>query len=333
MVCGCLLAGRPKSKKSWLALAVSVAVASDGKALGHYDVSPGRVLYLDLESNQRRMQSRLRSMMPTTEWPSRLEIATKWPRGDEGITLLRRWLTEHHDARLVVIDILARIRPPKDPKGDPYEQDYTFLQQINAMAEEHNVTIIVVHHTRKARAEHVFDEISGTNGLMGAVSTAWMLTVNPDEPGEQMLALQGRDVMVDDPLAVKWDSYLCQHMFVATGAEASSSSARRAILKVMTEDTEYAVRDLAASVKSSVKAVDNHLRRLIDDGLITRTGRGRYARIPQVTKQPAEAVWEVDAVQYGDGSIEWRIWRDGKYVGAAPTEEEAQERAIALARQ
>jgi len=270
--------------------------------------------------------------MPTNDWPSRLEIVTAWPRGDEGIALLRRWLEDHPDARLVVIDILARIRPPKDPKGDPYEQDYSFLQQINAMAEAHNVTIIVVHHTRKARAEHVFDEISGTNGLMGAVSTAWMLTVNPDEPGEQMLAVQGRDVMVDDPLAVKWDSYLCQHIFVATGAEASSSSARRAILRLLSEDTDMAVRDIAAAAKTSLKAVDNHLRRLIDDGLITRTGRGRYARIPQQTKTAPEPVWEVDAVQDTEDSILWRVWKDGVYVASAPTEEEAKARLFMLAR-
>jgi hypothetical protein len=277
----CLLAGRPKSKKSWLALAVGVAVACNGKVLGHYDVTPGRVLYLDLESNQRRMQSRLRSMLPNGGWPERLEITTQWPRGDEGMVLLRQWLAHHPDARLVVVDILARFRPPKDPKGDPYEQDYTFLQQVNALAEEHNVTIMVIHHTRKARAEHVFDEISGTNGLMGAVATAWMLTVNPDEATEQILAFQGRDVMVDDPLAVKWDAYLCQHVFVATGKEASSSGQRRAVLQIMEDDRDYAVRDIAAELKTSVKNVDNLLRRLIDDGLVTRTGRGMYARIPR----------------------------------------------------
>lgn len=296
----CLLAGRPKSKKSWLALAVSVAVACNGKVLGHYDVTPGRVLYLDLESNQRRMQSRLRAILPNGSWPDRLEIATQWPRGEEGLTLLRCWLEDHPDARLVVIDILARIRPPKDPKGDPYEQDYGFLQQVNALAEEHNVTIIVIHHTRKARAEHVFDEISGTNGLMGAVATAWMLTVNPDEAGEQMLAIQGRDVMVDDPLAVKWDGYLCQHIFVATGPEASSSIARRGVLNVMADDQEYAVKDIAAAVKSSVKAVDNLLRRLIDDGLVTRTGRGRYARIPQHQAKVPNPVENVEMMESVD---------------------------------
>jgi hypothetical protein len=292
----CLLAGRPKSKKSWLALQVAVAVATNGKVLGHYDVTPGRVLYLDLESNQRRMQSRLRSMIHTDEWPDRLEITTNWPRGQEGLELLARWLDEHRDARLVVIDILARIRPPKDPKGDPYEQDYGFLQQINALAESHNVTIIVIHHTRKARAEHVFDEISGTNGLMGAVATAWMLTVNPDEPGEQMLALQGRDVMVDDPLAVKWDSYLCAHLFVATGPEASSTTERRAILKLMAYEQDYPIKELAAGVRKDVKAVDNLLRRLIDDGLVTRTGRGRYARIPQHEAKPQKPVESVGFV-------------------------------------
>jgi Mn-dependent DtxR family transcriptional regulator len=50
---------------------------------------------------------------------------------------------------------------------------------------------------------------------------------------------------------------------------------------MMEDDRDYAVRDIAAELKTSVKNVDNLLRRLIDDGLVTRTGRGMYARIPR----------------------------------------------------
>ena len=40
-----LLAGKPKSKKSWKALAVAAAVAMGGKVLGYYDTLQGEVLY------------------------------------------------------------------------------------------------------------------------------------------------------------------------------------------------------------------------------------------------------------------------------------------------
>lgn len=300
----CMLAGKPKSKKSWLALGIAVAVSSGGKAFNYYDVSAGRVLYLDLESNQRRMKSRLQGIISEREaWPTNFDIATDWKRGSEGIALLDGYCEAHPDTRLIVIDIWARFRPSRDPKADAYEQDYNALQELNAWAESRNVTVIVIHHTRKAKSEDVFEEISGTTGIVGAVATALILTRSPDMPDEQLLHMTGRDLIIDEPIALKWDNYTCQHIFVATGAEASSSAERRKILSVMADDQEYHLKDLAAAVGKSMKALDNHLRRLMDDRLIQRTGRGRYAKIPQLSTESHDRVDNVelvDSVDYMD---------------------------------
>lgn len=300
----CMLAGKPKSKKSWLALGIAVGVASGGKAFNYYDVTQGRVLYLDLESNQRRMKSRLQGIISDREaWPANFDIATDWKRGAEGIALLDGYCEAHKDTRLIVIDIWARFRPSRDPKADAYEQDYNALQELNAWAESRNVTVIVIHHTRKAKSEDVFEEISGTTGIVGAVATALILTRSPDMPDEQLLHMTGRDLIIDEPIALKWDNYTCQHIFVATGAEASSSAERRRILAVMEDDQEYHLKDLAAAVGKSMKALDNHLRRLMDDRLIQRTGRGRYAKIPQQSTELQNDVGNVelvDSVEYMD---------------------------------
>lgn len=276
----CILAGKPKTKKSWLALAIAIATAYGGKAFGYYDVTAGRVLYLDLESNQRRMQGRLRAVIgERTAWPENFDIATEWKRGDEGIAYLDAYCSAHPDTRLIVIDIWAKFRAPRDPKADPYEQDYTALQALNAWAEQRRVTVIVIHHTRKAKADDVFEEISGTTAIIGAVATAMVLARSPDVPDEQILHFRGRDLIEDDPIALKWDNYTCQHIYVATGAEASSSAERRHILEVMDETEEYPIKEIARLVSKSVKAVDNQLRRLIDDELVVRTGRGKYAKV------------------------------------------------------
>jgi hypothetical protein len=276
----CILAGKPKTKKSWLALAIAVAVAYGGKAFGYYDVVFGRVLYLDLESNQRRMQSRLRAIIgEQAAWPDNFDIATEWKRGDEGVAALDAYCEAHPDTRLIVIDIWAKFRARRDPKADAYEQDYDALQALNAWAERRRVTVIIIHHTRKAKADNIFEEISGTMAITGAVATAMVLARSPDVPDEQILHFEGRDQVEDDPIALKWDAYTCQHIYVATGAEASSSAERRRILEVMEDEEEYQLKDLARLVGKSVKAVDNQLRRLLDDTLITRTGRGRYAKV------------------------------------------------------
>lgn len=276
-----LLAGKPKSKKSWKALAVAAAVAMGGKVLGYYDVTPGTVLYLDLESTQRRMKSRLGAMLGSVRWPKNLHFFTKWERGELGIAMLDAWMEAHPDTKLVVIDILQNFRPPRDPKGNPYDQDYEAVKMINEFAERHRIAVLIIHHTRKAKADDVFDEISGTTGLSGGVASMWVLGRSPDNSGESILAIRGRDISDDDPLALLWNNTTCQFERIATGVEISSSAERRAILDAMAYDLEYQLKEIAAAIGKSVSATSNLLRRLLDDNLVQRLGNGRYARIPQ----------------------------------------------------
>jgi hypothetical protein len=49
-----ILAGRPKTGKSWLALGWAISVSTGGISLGSERVMQGDVLYLALEDNQRR---------------------------------------------------------------------------------------------------------------------------------------------------------------------------------------------------------------------------------------------------------------------------------------
>ena len=58
-----LLAGKPKLGKSWLALSVALSIAAGGVALGTQPVAKGDVLYLALEDNARRLQSRARRLL------------------------------------------------------------------------------------------------------------------------------------------------------------------------------------------------------------------------------------------------------------------------------
>src|SRR5258707_4130524 len=83
-----ILGGRPKLGKSWLALDWVVAVASGGLSLG-VKCEQGDSLYLALEDNQRRLQDRLKVVLPkmTTMRPdlSRLSLLTESPIIGEGL--------------------------------------------------------------------------------------------------------------------------------------------------------------------------------------------------------------------------------------------------------
>src|SRR5262249_10499119 len=105
-----LFAGPPKVGKSWAALGVAVAVASGGIAFSSIRVDEGAVLYLALEATPRRLAERLRKVVGVESPPQRLSFVTDLPPlADGGIEQIGGWLAVHPDARLVVIDVFARV--------------------------------------------------------------------------------------------------------------------------------------------------------------------------------------------------------------------------------
>src|SRR5829696_6178420 len=198
-----LLAGKPKLGKSWLALGICVAVASGGVALGTRQVEWGEVLYLALEDNRRRLQKRLGKMLREPA-PEGLEMATAWPKLDEGgVEALKSWLGEHPEARLVAVDTLAKTRP-RTRGQNVYQEDYAALEELLPLAAEHGVAIVVVHHTRKMAAADPLDEISGSTGLTGGVDGALVLKRDRGR-ADAYLHVTGRDIEEEQELALRWD--------------------------------------------------------------------------------------------------------------------------------
>ena len=111
-----LLAGKPKIGKSWLMLHVGIAVACGSFTLDDIHCVKGDVLYAALEDNERRLQRRLRKLLNGQPAPKRLRIlsAGEMPRLSEGGTaLIRAWIEQAPEPKLVVIDVLAKVRDPR----------------------------------------------------------------------------------------------------------------------------------------------------------------------------------------------------------------------------
>lgn len=203
-----LLSGSPKVGKSWMALGMCIGVATGGAFLEQSCVR-GRVLYLALEDNPRRIQSRLQMCMGGEEFPASLDFDCSWDRFPVGLKALDRLLGQtRYD--LVVIDTLEMVRPPR--RANPYEDDYRAIASIREIAYKHRTSIVVVHHNRKANTNAAGEEVdpiervSGTMGLTGAVDAIHVLSrIRGASMGE--LFITGKDVE-EQSMVVKLDTYL-----------------------------------------------------------------------------------------------------------------------------
>lgn len=236
---GCtLLAGAPKLGKSWLMLEVGLAVASGGACLGNQNCDQGDVLYLALEDNERRLQSRIDKIMGilAKDWPASFQYATEWRRANEGgVDDIRDWIVAADNPRLVVVDVLAMFKPTRGDRESLYEADYNSIKSLQALAGEYGVAIVIVHHTRKSGSDtDPFEKISGTLGLTGAADSA--LVLSRDGHGVTLYA-RGRDIQ-EVEAAVTFNRDTCRWRIDGNAADVRRTDERTIILDTLREATE-----------------------------------------------------------------------------------------------
>lgn len=276
-----LLAGKPKLGKSWLCMEFGLAVADGGICLGDVQCEGGDVLYLALEDNRRRLQSRIRKLWQLEAQvhapvPERLHLATEWPRTNEGgIAAIRDWINAHPQARLVIVDVLAMFKSTAKAKDQTlYEGDYLAIKELQSLAMDTGVAIVVVHHTRKSGAEvDPFEKVSGTLGLSGAADTTIIL--DRDSNGCTLYG-RGRDIE-EIETAVQFDKLTCRWRALGKASEVRRTDERAEILSVLIEATEpMSPRELAVATGMPRNNTDQLLFKMAKAGEVLKSGRGQY---------------------------------------------------------
>lgn len=223
-----LLAGAPKLGKSWLALNVGLSIASGAKALGKIPVAPGDVLYCALEDTPRRLKSRLTKILSDEPATADLALMTMLPQMPLAVELIAGWLDEHRAARLVVVDVLGKIRPASGASADRYESDYQVIGALKQLADNYRVAVMAVTHTRKMADGDVFNTVSGSTGLTGAADTTIVLRRARGEDGAA-LHVTGRDVQ-ESEYAVTFNPDL--GVWTLDGEALAEAAARAAEIRV-----------------------------------------------------------------------------------------------------
>ena len=308
-----LLAGPPKVGKSWMALGLGLDIAAGRPAFGRIDVDPGPVLYLALEDTPRRLKTRMGKLLDGRPAPAGLTLATACPPlpqgGDDAIA---SWLDRNPDARMVVLDVFAKMRGTAPPGLSAYDADYAAVGRAKRVADEYGVALVLVHHVRKAGADDFLAEVSGTNGLAGAADATLVLKRARGD-ADAVLHITGRDVeeaeyaLTFQPATGAWD------LLDGPATEHAMHDTRAAILRHLREHPGTGPKAIATATGLAYEAVKKTCQRMSADGQLSADPAGRYSvgawslagteDVPAVPTVPAPILsWEDTTNHEGQGS-------------------------------
>ena len=296
-----LLVAPPKGGKSWLALSMALAAASGGRALG-VEVPKRPVLYLALEDGHRRLQDRCRRLLVSDHIPPDFKYLTTVEPG-RIVDTIGAWLRwKSGDPPLVILDTLGKVLPPTQLGESSYQRDYRVGSALKRIADSRpGMTLLVVHHDRKANADDFVDSVSGTHGLAGSADTIIVLARDRHETAG-LLKVTGRDVPegeyavrfkdgavweLDGPdLAAAREK--AQKVRATTRASAGASDRLLDVVLYAYEHPEGVRRgEVAEALDLDPKQATVYLSRAVAAGRLRRAGRGLYTPVISVTSLPS----------------------------------------------
>jgi hypothetical protein len=291
-----LLIGGPKVGKSWMSLDLALAVASGGVAFGCIEVGPPRsVLLLALEDSDRRIKERTRTLEPWARIPKLFTYLTRVKPGYAKATI-QAWLRTLDPfglPPLVILDTYGKAMPAQDRVASQYAHDYAVAGGLKEACDEHpGMSLVVLHHDRKASADDFVDAVSGTNGIAGAADTILVIARPRNEP-DGLLKVTGRDV-TEAEYAVSFKD--CQWRLVGDSlVEAVAAAEAIHMTQNLGDQSAQIVRhvnahpegvraaDVAAALNiEDAKKVGTYLARLAESGRIRKADRGLYTPVESV---------------------------------------------------
>lgn len=214
-----LLAAAPKSGKSWFVLLLGLKIAAGEMFLQRRTNQVG-VLYLSFEDTPKRIQGRINQLLSNTPAPSWFYISTERITLEDGLLgLIEEHIKQHPETKLIIIDTFQKIRGQIQHGERWYDHDYREAGTVKEFMDKKGLSVLFVHHTSKTKdKEDPFNEISGTNGISGAMDTMLVMKKKLGQPKQATLYLTGRDVAQDE-LVIHQDEKTCQWEFMGDADE------------------------------------------------------------------------------------------------------------------
>jgi RecA-family ATPase len=275
-----ILGGKPKTGKSMFSLNTGIDIASGNKVLGHICVEQGIVLYFALEDPFRRLQDRLGMMLQGTNAPEGLILYNNLQCDDSlRFVILEKEIKKFSNVRLVVIDTLAMFNADRKSSGQyNYEDDYKKIVKFKEIADNNNISILLVHHLRKMGSDDVMDTFLGTQGLTGAAD-GLLAMVKGEGQSDCNLIVKGRDIE-EATYALKFNPESFRWNMIGTAQETKSTPLKQKLYDALKQSQHpLSPKFIAERTGLTEQYVKNTLPKLMTEGGIMKADRGQYIHI------------------------------------------------------
>lgn len=280
------LSGKPKVGKSWLALQLALSVLTGGKMFER-DVEKGRILYLALEDNERRLQDRMK-MQGWPVNPGGVEFML-YPAFREQIGHLnsgggKRLLksVEGKGISLLIVDTFSRAIRGDQLNVAEMTEAIGLLQQY-AMSK--GIGLLFLDHMPKNIGDLIdpIQTVYGSVGKSAVLDTVWGLYKERGKIGAK-LAITGREVK-DETLKLTFDTRFCYWHCEGDAYAFEMTEHRKAILAALEDLGRCQAANIADATGQNINHVRERLADLASAGIVNRIQKGQKVFF-ELTKTP-----------------------------------------------
>jgi hypothetical protein len=241
------------------------------------------------------MQERCRTILDDRFIPQNFHYVTDctYP-----LMTIRAWL-ERNDGAVIVLDTLGKVMEDGRPGDNSYQRDYKMAGGFKSIcADFPGVSILAVHHDRKAASDDFVQSVSGTNGIAGAADTIMILN-RARNSDDGLLKVTGRDVLEAEYALRRNGPSWTLHGGNLESARNAATTVRNSITVAglgerMQETLDFVnlhpegVSPKQADAALGVSDSRTYLPRLEERGLVENPRRGLYVPVASVATLQAE---------------------------------------------
>jgi hypothetical protein len=251
-----ILAGSPKIGKSWLALDLCRAVAT-GTKLWDFPAAEGDVLYFALEDRYSRIQDRLKRISEEHTNLSRFHTAISSAGLNDGLLgQIHDFMALYPQTNLIIIDTFEHIRNSANGERTLYSCDYRDMNLLREITDKYNLTLLLVHHTRKQSDADPLNMVSGSTGLTGATDGLLVLEKKRRAENDARLTIANRDTE-GFCFDLKFNTDTCRWDFIGNHIEESDDNSDDMLALLVDDFVEDKWSGTATELCNGLKSLDS----------------------------------------------------------------------------